>query len=137
MFQRIPVMIANPLCAGVREAAAPGLIAGEADEVDAIGQACLDIVRIVANEDDALGRQAKFGNRAGEDPRLAPPPLAPKARSLTGSHSRQAARRNCAASTRLAVAMPSLILPFRATRSWAAPSTGKGFRRFKPMALAR
>jgi hypothetical protein len=54
MFQRIPMMIANALRTCIGQIAAFGVIFRKANEMDAVGQACLDIVKIVANEDDAI-----------------------------------------------------------------------------------
>jgi len=67
MFQRIPVMIANALSTCISQAAAFGLVLRKADEMDAVGQPCLDIVKIVANEDDAIRGQCQPCQGTGED----------------------------------------------------------------------
>jgi len=84
MFQRIPVMIANALRTRRGKAPAFVLIDGKANEMNAIAQTCRDIVKIVANENYALGRQGEALKSAGEDLELGAAAIGAKGMALKG-----------------------------------------------------
>ena len=90
--------------------------------MDAIGKAGLDIVQIVAEIDDAI-LGSRFGNGAGKDIALGAAAIGAKSVACDRSHRPQALQgAACAASRRLAVAMPS------EERRRASAAAGRGRR---------